>query len=658
MPEYLAPGVYVEETSFRSKSLEGVSTSTAGFVGPARYGPVSGEPELLTSFADFERIYGGLEDLVFTTGRQPNYLAHAVRAFYEEGGRRLYVSRIFDDGESSAAPDANYGHVDTAAAYSPALPSVTLHARFPGAAGNMRVTLTLQVGSNALTTGTTGRTLTRVGSYDLVHVGQPVEEDSPPTGRIIGYTPLQADGLMLAVWNSVAQRWELQDGTTATALDALAGTEHVRPLSVVVEVEQPEVNGAGFQQPEQLGEFGFDLRGRAALETTFARDPDIRLDFLTVPFALETPRIADEDDDDAQTAETLDIARELLGAAAVDSLLEVPVTSADRQRVLAARRQMLVLSGGSDGELPSAHSYEGNESDFHDYVNDPLQEPKNGLLALESVEDISIVAAPGYSAVYLSEDDQDRVLATHGAVISHCERMKYRIAVLDSPPNQLVSGALGFRNLRSSKYGAIYYPWVVVANPQASGRLKLPPSGFVAGIYARNDIERAVYKAPANEVVRLAIDFEQRLNKAQQEALNPNGVNCFRFFEGRGYLLWGARTISDDPEWKYVNLRRYFAYLERTIDVGTQWVVFEPNGPQLWDNVRRTVEDFLYNEWRQGALLGSKPEEAYFVRCDRSTMTPNDLDNGRLVCLIGVSPVRPAEFVIFRIGQWTATATA
>ena len=138
MPEYLAPGVYVEETSFRSKSLEGVSTSTAGFVGPARYGPVSGEPELLTSFADFERIYGGLEDLVFTTGRQPNYLAHAVRAFYEEGGRRLYISRIFDDGESSAAPDANYGHVDTAAAYSPALPPVTLHARFPGAAGNMR----------------------------------------------------------------------------------------------------------------------------------------------------------------------------------------------------------------------------------------------------------------------------------------------------------------------------------------------------------------------------------------------------------------------------------------------------------------------------------------------------------------------------------------
>jgi len=138
--------------------------------------------------------------------------------------------------------------------------------------------------------------------------------------------------------------------------------------------------------------------------------------------------------------------------------------------------------------------------------------------------------------------------------------------------------------------------------------------------------------------------------------LNPEGVNCFRFFEGRGMRLWGARTISSDPEWKYVNVRRYFAYLERSIDRGTQWAVFEPNGEQLWANVRRTIEDFLLNEWTNGALLGDKPEKAYFVKCDRSTMTQNDLDNGRLVCLIGVAPLRPAEFVIFRIGQWTADA--
>jgi phage tail sheath protein FI len=179
----------------------------------------------------------------------------------------------------------------------------------------------------------------------------------------------------------------------------------------------------------------------------------------------------------------------------------------------------------------------------------------------------------------------------------------------------------------------------------------------VAGIYARNDAEKAVFKAPANEVVRGAIGFELLLNKAQQDILNPEGVNCFRFFEGRGFRLWGARTISSDPEWKYISVRRYFAYLERSIDKGTQFVVFENNSESLWAIVTRTVEDFLFNEWRSGALLGTKPEEAFFVRCDRSTMTQNDLDNGRLICLIGVAVVKPAEFVIFRIGQWTADRT-
>ena len=173
-----------------------------------------------------------------------------------------------------------------------------------------------------------------------------------------------------------------------------------------------------------------------------------------------------------------------------------------------------------------------------------------------------------------------------------------------------------------------------------------------------HDINRAVYKAPANEIVNLAIGFETLLNKGQQEVLNPLGVNCFRYFEGRGFRLWGARTISSDPEWKYVNLRRYFAYLEHSVDRGTQWAVFEPNGNLLWDNVRRTIEDFLTVEWGTGALLGRTPEEAFFVRCDRTTMKQNDLDSGRLICLIGVAPVRPAEFVIFRIGQWTADRRA
>jgi hypothetical protein len=214
-----------------------------------------------------------------------------------------------------------------------------------------------------------------------------------------------------------------------------------------------------------------------------------------------------------------------------------------------------------------------------------------------------------------------------------------------------------------SKFAALYYPWVVVNNPLARPginaepvEINLPSSGFVCGIYARNDIQRGVFKAPANEVVRGALRFESSINTAQQEVLNPLGINCLRFFPGRGYRVWGARTVSSDPEWRYVNVRRYFNYVSASIDRGTQWAVFEPNNEALWANIRDTISSFLYSEWITGALLGSSEQEAFFVRCDRGTMTQSDLDAGRLICLIGIAVVKPAEFVIFRIGQKTADA--
>jgi phage tail sheath protein FI len=222
-----------------------------------------------------------------------------------------------------------------------------------------------------------------------------------------------------------------------------------------------------------------------------------------------------------------------------------------------------------------------------------------------------------------------------------------------------------FRGKFDSKYGALYHPWIEIFDPLvpvAPGipprKLLLPPSGFVTGIYARSDIERGVHKAPANEVVQGLTKFEININKARQDVLNPEGVNCLRFFEGRGSRVWGARTMSSDPEWKYVNVRRLFIYIEHSIDKATQWAVFEPNATRLWTNIRRTVEDFLQVLWRDGALIGDRPEEAYFVRCDRTTMIQNDLDNGRLICLVGIAPSRPAEYVIFRVGQWTADSKA
>jgi phage tail sheath protein FI len=218
-----------------------------------------------------------------------------------------------------------------------------------------------------------------------------------------------------------------------------------------------------------------------------------------------------------------------------------------------------------------------------------------------------------------------------------------------------------FRGQFDSTYAALYHPWIEILDPTERPqqgapprRLTLPPSGFVTGIYARTDILRGVFKAPANEIVRGLTKFEVNINKPRQDVLNPEGINALRFFEGRGNRVWGARTMTSDPEWKYVNVRRLFIYLEHSIDKGTQWAVFEPNNERLWANIRSTIEDFLLVQWKSGALMGSKPEEAFFVRCDRTTMTQNDLDNGRLICLIGVAPTYPAEFVIFRIGQWTA----
>jgi phage tail sheath protein FI len=235
--------------------------------------------------------------------------------------------------------------------------------------------------------------------------------------------------------------------------------------------------------------------------------------------------------------------------------------------------------------------------------------------------------------------------------------MLYRFGVIDSPVGSAIADAQHFAGLFSDTRLAYYYPWVNAVSLNAGGgNVLLPPSGFVAGVYAYTDITRGVHKAPANEVVQEAQSLEISINDAQQAVLNPVGINCIRAFPApRGIRVWGARTLSADPQWEYVNVRRYFLYLEHSIAGSTSWVVFEPNGPALWASVRGSITDFLYNEWFGGRLAGTKPNEAFFVRCDLTTMTQADLDNGRLVCVIGVAPLFPAEFVIFRIGQKTAS---
>lgn len=302
----------------------------------------------------------------------------------------------------------------------------------------------------------------------------------------------------------------------------------------------------------------------------------------------------------------------------------------------------LKLTGGEDQIATLAdRDYSGQDN------LDP--QSRTGLQALKNIDEISMVAIPGRTSQPIQE-----------AVINHCELMRYRFAVIDSQKKDGMAQVQVHRSNYDTKYGALYYPWLAIPdpfpdNPRVTGNVLIPPSGHMMGIYARSDIERGVYKAPANEVIRGIADLEVKLMKEHQDILNPRNINVLRNFRenNRGLRVWGARTLSSDPDWKYINVRRLFIFIEKSIDRGTQWVVFEPNDEPLWQRVKRVITAFLTQVWRDGALMGQTREEAFYVKCDRTTMTQNDIDNGRLIVQIGIAPVKPAEFVIFRIGQWT-----
>ena len=269
-----------------------------------------------------------------------------------------------------------------------------------------------------------------------------------------------------------------------------------------------------------------------------------------------------------------------------------------------------------------------------------------------------MVAVPDLMSAYQHGTlDREAVLAVQNGLISHCELMGDRVAIIDPLPDLKPQQVRDWRSDEArfdSKYAALYYPWVKVWDPATSATVLVPPSGHMAGIWARNDETRGVHKAPANEVIRGPVSLATQITKAEHDLLNPLGVNCLRAFPGRGLRVWGARTLCrTDPAWRYLNVRRLFNYLEESILDGTQWVVFEPNDDALWARIRRTVASFLVNEWRKGALFGLTPDEAFYVKCDRETNPAVGIDAGEVVCQIGVAPTKPAEFVVFRLAQFS-----
>lgn len=571
MGEYLAPGVYVEEFESGPKAMEGVGTSTAGFVGLAARGPVVGRPVLVTNFADYQRRFGGfLPELEFGAYR---YMPNCAEQFFTNGGTALYVMRVVPE--------------DATAAKSQDGP-VVVEAKDPGAwANTMQVFLTGSV---------------------------------------------RAKTQIMAVNDSAnGKQYQLKNAAGFRAGDLVA----LRMPDGVAYNKITEVNGLSVTMAEPLPDDAVDasLVPTKLLEAcgvdAIVRWSDREEEY---PGCSLNPNAPDYLEDALEKSTLASIKLTL------DDSIAAPLTLLGAGE--GSEELCIELSGGFNGTMDQV-----NAGTFNGVDNGPGK--RTGIEAFQEITDVSIMAVPGVT-----------IPEVQAKLIAHCEGLTSRFAVLDAPLEATGVDELNkHRSAYDSSYAALYAPWVRVYDALLKRPTFIPPSGSICGIYARTDVERGVHKAPANEVVRSCTGLSVAYNAAEQGKLNPNGVNLIRAIKGQGIRVWGARTCSSNSIWKYVNVRRLFIFLEESIRANTGWVVFEPNDEGLWSRVRGSLELFLKTQWRNGALAGATEGEAFYVDVGRSTMSQDDIDNGRLICLIGVAPVKPAEFVIFRITQKTQDAT-
>ncbi len=531
MPEYLSPGVYVEELDLGPKPIEAVATAVAAFVGfteKAEYErQVDGErvienvlnkPQLITSWAQYRQRYGD-----FVEGA---YLPHAVYGYFNNGGTRCYVVSVKTIGKAQTALLGTDGK-----------PHLIVKARQSGYSG-----LRLRI---------------KVDAPEL------------PAG-------------------------ESQEGQATEP-------------SFTLTVEKQGLSGAWQTKPEWVY-------------------PEVKL-----------AQVEEEGVSKIKVAYKNNKAPELIE-------LLVPEEGGPIDKVWPKTQQQSLNLEPKQLAAPT----------FSEFKGDVVE--RTGVEGLEALDDVTMLIVPDLMTVPPGEKlDLTMVKAVQIAMIGHCEKAGDRVAILDSPPNMTPQEIKTWRMDTAgydSSYAALYYPWIQILDPVSNRPIYIPPSGHMGGIWARNDNTRGVHKSPANEVVQGAIGLSYNTTKGEQDTLNPIGVNCIRSFPGRGIRVWGARSLSSNPSWKYISIRRLFNMVEKSIQNSTQWVVFEPNDPFLWARVRRDVSAFLITLWSDGALFGGSPNEAFFVKCDAETNPVEMRDLGRLIIEIGLCPVKPVEFVIFRISQW------
>ncbi|GHU84879.1 hypothetical protein FACS1894198_1510 [Clostridia bacterium] len=570
MAEYLSPGVYVEEVDSGAKSVDGVSTSTAGFIGLAAKGKVKGTPELVTSFAEYQRKFGGyLSESLYGEFR---YLPYGVEQFFQNGGSRCYVMRV-------APPDVRLASKETANK------KLKITAGNPGSWGNDVVV--------AFTKSSRSKTqILEEQPKDNRYVLKSI------AGFNVGDTIVFSDGkkqvynkIAKILGNAIITEKAFEAGVADTNLIA---TKTLSTCEINIQVSYDGVI-------EKYEFVNLNVTSSNFIEKRLGKSAliDVKFSGLGVK------------PDEKQEAKSI-----------MQALFDE-----DLEKVV------LTLAGGADGSVSKV-----DPSVFIGEDKGPSE--RSGIQAFLENNVVSIMAVPGIT-------DPSVIVS----LVNHCSLMSNRVAILDAPRDVIkVDELLAYRSIIDSSYAALYHPWIQTYDMLDKKRTNIPPSGAIAGVYARSDVQRGVHKAPANENLSCT-GLSCFYNKAEQDILNPAGVNLIRSFPGQGIKVWGARTCSADSSFKYINIRRLFIYIEESIKISTTWAVFEPNSEPLWAMVGRVITNFLTTVWRGGALAGTTPEEAFFVDVSRNTMSPDDIANGRLICTVGIAPTKPAEFVIFRITQ-------
>lgn len=657
MAELLSPGVVMQEVPFGPQPIEGVSTSTAGFVGEALYGPTKGAPVLVTSFADFERKFGGL-----VPGK---HLGYAIRGYFENGGRRAYVMRV-------VAADAQVGKLDLVRTAQGSSIPVIGGLSPTGTANQYRFTVAHVAGMGPLAPNNTLTLTDRTGVAD--HVTMTINSVDAATqvvtatGTVATTVPAQpplagrsgdryfvrfgAAGTGTPTVLALSAR---SHGSYATRLSTFVAPRYAANVPIVARIGLDSASDAVYQLQDvamlRVGD-RVELR-RASADKRNALGTIVAID-------RGTRRVTLEGDPDAQIADgqlhliTWRIQTYLDGA--LVETIDVTSDPAQMEVQIEQRSSWVRATTTPTMDAASVGTHPTMTAALPLALGMPSTTPESaagvdavvgstslrtGIGAFEAQDGVNIIAAPGFHGSVVVN-----------ALISQAERLQDRFAIVDADPaKQDTSELLTDRGQYNSSYAAVYHPWLRARDPITGTTIDVPPAGHVAGCFARTDNDRGVFKAPANVVLRGITGLKIDVTTGEQDILNPAGINVLRRFDQLGYVVWGARTMSSDTLWKYVPVRRLFIFLEQSIARGTRYAVFEPNAQPLWMRIRDSVTNFLTTQWRSGALFGESPEQAFFVKVDETTTTQDDRDLGRVNILVGIAPVKPAEFVVFQIGQ-------